>query len=74
MAPSSPSDARPVTGFPKPRDEDLDFFGITHPGKVRQENQDHFLYATLHKTMVMTTRPAVSVSYRIRYETPEGSC
>lgn len=51
MAPSSPSDARPVSGFPKPRDEDLDFFGITHPGKVRQENQDHFLYATLHKTM-----------------------
>jgi protein phosphatase len=35
----------------RPRDEDLDFFGITHPGRVRQENQDHFLYATLHKTM-----------------------
>lgn len=40
-----------MTGNPKPRDEDLDFFGITHPGKVRQENQDHFLFATLHKTM-----------------------
>ena len=51
MATSSSSDARPATGFPKPRDEDLDFFGLTHPGKVRQENQDHFLYATLHKTM-----------------------
>ena len=51
MATSSRSDARPVSGVPKPRDEDLDFFGITHPGKVRQENQDHFLYATLHKTM-----------------------
>lgn len=40
-----------MSGVPKPRDEDLDFFGITHPGKVRQDNQDHFLYATLHKTM-----------------------
>jgi protein phosphatase len=36
---------------PKPRDEDLDFFGLTHPGTIRRDNQDHFLYATLHKTM-----------------------
>lgn len=36
---------------PKPRDEDLDFFGITHKGKVRPDNQDHFLVTTLHKTM-----------------------
>ena len=35
----------------KPRDKDLDFFGITHQGKVRKDNQDHFLVATLHKTM-----------------------
>lgn len=51
MATSTPPDARLATGIPKPRDEDLDFFGITHPGRVRAENQDHFLYATLHKTM-----------------------
>jgi serine/threonine protein phosphatase PrpC len=37
--------------MPKPRDEDLDFFGITDQGKVRKDNQDHFLVATLHKTM-----------------------
>jgi len=36
---------------PRPRDEDLDFFGMTHKGLVRKENQDHFLYCTLHKTM-----------------------
>ena len=36
---------------PRPRDEDLDFFGLTHPGLVRKENQDHYLYCTLHKTM-----------------------
>ncbi|HEX9893453.1 MAG TPA: protein phosphatase 2C domain-containing protein [Gemmatimonadales bacterium] len=45
---SPPADAPPG---PKPRDEDLDFFGLTHPGRVRKENQDHFLYCTLHKTM-----------------------
>jgi protein phosphatase len=35
----------------RPRDEDLDFFGLTHPGRVRKENQDHFFFSTLHKTM-----------------------
>ena len=35
----------------RPRDEDLDFFGLTHQGLVRKDNQDHFLFATLHKTM-----------------------
>jgi protein phosphatase len=34
----------------KPRDEELDFFGMTHPGLVRRENQDHYLVSTLHKT------------------------
>jgi protein phosphatase len=34
----------------KPRDEELEFFGITHPGLVRQDNQDHYLVSTLHKT------------------------
>ena len=48
MGVSSATDAPPA---PKPRDEDLDFFGLTHIGKVRPENQDHFLYCTLHKTM-----------------------
>jgi protein phosphatase len=34
----------------KPRDEELDFFGLTHRGLVRQDNQDHYLVSTLHKT------------------------
>ncbi|HVH39924.1 MAG TPA: protein phosphatase 2C domain-containing protein [Gemmatimonadaceae bacterium] len=33
----------------KPRDDELDTFGVSHKGKVRQENQDHFLLASLHK-------------------------
>jgi protein phosphatase len=35
----------------KPRDQDIDAYGLTHPGKVRQENQDHFLLGSLSKQM-----------------------
>lgn len=37
----------------KPRDDELDLFGLTHPGKVRQENQDHFLLCTVHPLAVI---------------------
>ena len=33
----------------KPGDDELDVHGLTHVGKVRKENQDHFLLATIHK-------------------------
>ena len=33
----------------KPRDDEIDVFGLTHPGKVRRENQDHFLISSLQK-------------------------
>lgn len=32
----------------RPLDAELDLFGLTHRGKVRRENQDHFLLATVH--------------------------
>ncbi len=35
----------------KPVDDQVDFHGLTHPGKVRKENQDHFIVASLHKRM-----------------------
>src|SRR3954469_22907132 len=31
----------------RPRDEELDAYGVTHPGKVRPDNQDHFLIGSL---------------------------
>lgn len=34
---------------PKPHDDEIDVFGISHAGKVRPDNQDHFLLATIHK-------------------------
>jgi serine/threonine protein phosphatase PrpC len=37
----------------RPRDDELDLFGITHVGKVRVENQDHFLVATVHPELVI---------------------
>lgn len=44
----------------RPRDDQLDLFGITHVGKVRAENQDQFLVATVHPELVVheTSVPA----------------
>ena len=35
----------------KPRDDEIDVWGLTHPGKVRQVNEDHFLLGSLHKRL-----------------------
>jgi serine/threonine protein phosphatase PrpC len=35
----------------KPTDDEIDVHGLTHIGKVRQENQDHYLLATIHKQL-----------------------
>ncbi|MBI4421570.1 MAG: serine/threonine-protein phosphatase [Gemmatimonadetes bacterium] len=37
----------------KPHDVELDLFGLTHPGKVRKDNQDHFLICTVHQQVVV---------------------
>ena len=37
----------------RPRDDELDLFGLTHPGRVRQENQDHFLLCTVHPQVII---------------------
>ena len=37
----------------RPREEEIDVYGLTHPGKVRTENQDHFLICALKKQMVV---------------------
>lgn len=31
----------------RPRDDEIDVYGLTHPGKLRKENQDHFLLGSL---------------------------
>ncbi len=37
----------------KPRDDEMDIYGLTHPGKVRADNQDHFLICALRKQTVV---------------------
>jgi protein phosphatase len=34
-----------------PRDDEVDVFAVSHPGRVRRENQDRFLLATIHKRL-----------------------
>lgn len=43
----------PLSPKERPRDADLDLFGLTHPGKVRKQNQDHFLLCTVHPQVVV---------------------
>jgi protein phosphatase len=35
----------------RPQERDIDIFGLSHIGKVRQENQDQFFVASMHKNM-----------------------
>ncbi|HEX3532962.1 MAG TPA: protein phosphatase 2C domain-containing protein [Gemmatimonadaceae bacterium] len=35
--------------FRKPRDDEIDSYGLTHPGLVRPSNQDHFLIGQLRQ-------------------------
>lgn len=37
----------------RPRDDELDMYGLTHPGRVRAENQDQFLLCTVHPQVVV---------------------
>lgn len=37
----------------KPREDEIDVHGVTHPGKVRQDNQDHFVLCSLRKQLVL---------------------
>ena len=49
----------------KPTDDQIDFHGLTHQGKVRTDNQDHFLLSSLHKRMEVhqTSLPDASKLY-----------
>jgi serine/threonine protein phosphatase PrpC len=37
----------------KPFDDEIDAYGLTHAGRVRSDNQDHFLICALRKQMVI---------------------
>ena len=45
----------------RPLDQEIDVYGMTHPGKVRPTNQDHFLIGSLkrHMDIHLTSLPDV---------------
>lgn len=43
----------PSAAGQKPRDDELDLFGLTHIGKLRKTNQDHFLLCTVHPQVLV---------------------
>ena len=49
---------------PKPHDNEIDVHGLTHQGKVRKSNQDHFLLGTLHQQLkvLATSLPVTELS------------
>jgi serine/threonine protein phosphatase PrpC len=51
----APDTTSAVSALParKPRDDEIDVHGLTHPGLVRQNNQDHFLICSLRKQVVV---------------------
>jgi hypothetical protein len=36
-----------------PREDEIDVHGVTHTGKVRKDNQDHFVLCHLRKQLVL---------------------
>src|SRR4051794_7277597 len=57
--------APPLPLSRKPRDDEIDVHGLTHIGKVRKQNQDHFLLASIHKHVEIhrTSLPAHDVDF-----------
>jgi serine/threonine protein phosphatase PrpC len=51
--PASETSAPPARPDRKPRDDEMDVYGLTHPGKVRTENQDHFLICALRQQVAV---------------------
>ena len=47
----TPTDPAAIPPDRQPLDEELEVYGLTHVGKVRKVNQDHFMICSLHKHM-----------------------
>jgi protein phosphatase len=53
MSPNNALTVAPDQTWVRPRDIELDLFGLTHTGRVRKENQDHFMLCTVHPQVVV---------------------
>jgi serine/threonine protein phosphatase PrpC len=52
MAPTQ-AGAAPIGTDRRPREDEIDGHGLTHPGKVRRDNQDHYLLCSLRRQIVV---------------------
>lgn len=50
---TSPDTAQQAEALRKPRDDEVDFYGVTHQGNIRATNQDHFVICSLRKQVDM---------------------
>ena len=50
-APNAGADRSDATR--RPREDEIDAFGVSHPGKVRKDNQDHYLVCSLRRQLVV---------------------
>lgn len=50
---------------PPPRPQDVDLWGLTHRGKVREENQDHFLVGVLDEEALHLTGTSLATPPRV---------
>lgn len=57
-----PSHSATPAATRKPRDDELDTYGLTHIGNVRKTNNDHFLLGSIHKRLAVhrTSLPSLS--------------
>lgn len=62
---SPATDPSPVDPMRKPRGDEIDMYGLTHAGVVREENQDHFLLCELrkHVEVHLTSLPESELSW-----------
>ncbi|HVH10993.1 MAG TPA: protein phosphatase 2C domain-containing protein [Gemmatimonadales bacterium] len=64
---TSETPTTPASLVRKPLDEEIDVYGLTHPGKVRRTNQDQFLLASLRKRIDihLTSLPELNQPKRV---------
>ncbi len=49
-----------------PRDDEVDIWGLSHTGKVRKDNQDHYLMASFHRRMNVIGSNLADIEARLR--------
>ena len=51
--PSTQASVAPAGTGRRPHEDEIDGYGVTHPGKVRRENQDHYVLCSLRRQVVV---------------------